>query len=111
MTHCAWCGKDLKNHPPKYLWADHNLNVVDERTYENTRIPFCSEECRKEWILTKWMDRCIVCGNMIKSEAPGNKEIIRNDIIFYACPEHKDRNEEIESLIEDALEDIGDWLQ
>lgn len=48
---------------------------------------------------------------MIKSEAPGNKEIIRNDIIFYACPEHKDRNEEIESLIEDALEDIGDWLQ
>ncbi|GAG98402.1 unnamed protein product [marine sediment metagenome] len=112
MTYCAWCGKDVKNHPKTWLWVDDNFNIIT--TYKGTRIPFCSEECKEQWKNTRWVDQCIVCGKTIKSEAPGNKEITRiinrygieNKIIFYACADHKDRTEEIDSLIEEALEDI-----
>jgi len=108
MTFCAWCGKDVKNRPKTHIWVDNDLMII--RTYKGTRIPFCSDECKDQWKDTKWIDHCIVCGKKIKSEAPGNKKITRNDITFYACPHHKDRDEEIDSLIEIALEDIGDAL-
>ena len=111
MTHCAWCGKDVKNYPKTWLWVDDNFNIINTYAYDSTRIPFCSDECKEAWKNTKWIDQCIVCGKTIKSEAPGNKEIIRNEIIFYACPDHKDREEEIDSLIDTALEDTSDTIK
>lgn len=108
MIHCAWCGKELQGCPKRYLWVDQNFNTINTHVWGATRIPFCSEECKEAWKNTKWIDQCIVCGKTIKSEAPGNKEITRNEIIFYACPNHKDMSEQIESLIDIALQDIGD---
>lgn len=104
MVHCAWCGKNLQNHPPKYVWANQ-LTLEIGYAWGVRRVCFCSDEHKQKWIAAEQIDFCIVCYNAVK-DTPIVKKVEKARLIYYFCEEHQLDDEYIDHYLDVITEDI-----
>lgn len=105
MVHCAWCGKDLRNYPNKYVWVDPRTLEIIERNWNRRRVCFCSEEHKQSWLNAEQIDVCIICYNAVK-DAPIVKEIEKEGLLFYFCEEHQLEENRIDHYLDVIIEDF-----